>query len=178
MASASQSVNHLDENYNDKTPDILDSGYVIVDFANGSRAMLELCMFAEGAHYQEEISAVGPKGKIEALVPGPERFWPDQLGLPPTPKLVVSPRMPKGPKIQEIPVDAMLLKAGDHNGSTFYQHEGFLELVRGFKTDPEVSISDGWKAVAMGMAAQKSAITNQVVTLNADGQFPIFPMSG
>jgi hypothetical protein len=60
MESAGQVVNHLDESYDGETPDIWDSGYVIVDFANGTRAMLELGMFAEGARFQEEISAVGP----------------------------------------------------------------------------------------------------------------------
>jgi len=175
MASASQSVNHLDETYDDRTPDILDNGYVIVDFANGSRAMLELCMFAEGARYQEEISAVGPHGKVEALVPGPGRFWPDHLGAAPTPKLIISPRSPKGPELREIPVDATLLEAGDHNGSTFYQHKGFLALVRGLQPDPEVSLSDGWKAVAMGMAAQQSALSGQPVNVNSNGHFPLFP---
>lgn len=175
MASAGQSVNHLDEAYDGETPDILDNGYVIVDFANGSRAMLELCMFAEGAQYQEEVSAVGPLGKIEALVPGPGRFWPDHLGTPPTPKLIISPRSPKGPEHREIPVDATLLEAGDHNGSTFFQHEGFLALVRGENTAPDVTLSDGWKAVAMGMAAQQSARSGQAVSLDADGLFPLFP---
>jgi len=175
MASAGQSVNHLNESYDGETPDILDNGYVIVDFANGSRAMLELCMFAEGAQYQEEVSAVGPQGKIEALVPGPGRFWPDHLGTPPTPKLILSPRSPKGPEHREIPVDAMLLEAGDHNGSTFFQHEGFLAFVRGENTAPDVTLSDGWKAVAMGMAAQQSALSGQAVSLDADGLFPLFP---
>ncbi len=83
MASAGQSLNHLDERYDGEAPDIWDNGYVILDFAKGARAMLELCMFAEGSKYQEEISAVGPKGKIEALVPGPGRFWPQLSGCPP-----------------------------------------------------------------------------------------------
>jgi myo-inositol 2-dehydrogenase/D-chiro-inositol 1-dehydrogenase len=39
--------NHLDENYAVGTPDILDNTYVIVDFAPGQSAMLELFMFAE-----------------------------------------------------------------------------------------------------------------------------------
>ncbi|NRB16642.1 MAG: Gfo/Idh/MocA family oxidoreductase [Rhodobacteraceae bacterium] len=175
MASAGQSVNHLDETYDGETPDILDNGYVIVDFANGSRAMLELCMFAEGAQYQEEVSAVGPLGKIEALVPGPGRFWPEHLGTAPTPKLIISPRAPKGPEQREIPVDPTLLEAGDHNGSTFYQHEGFLALVRGVIPAPDVTLSDGWKAVAMGLAAQESALSGQAVTLDADGLFPLLP---
>jgi len=49
MASGGQSVNHLTEVYNGETPDIWDNAYVIVDFASGMRAMLELCMFADGA---------------------------------------------------------------------------------------------------------------------------------
>ncbi|WP_071673227.1 Gfo/Idh/MocA family protein [Nioella nitratireducens] len=164
MASAGQSVNHLDEAYDGETPDIWDNAYVIVDFANGARAMLDLCMFAEGARYQEEISAVGPTGKIEALVPGPGRFWPDHLGAPPVPKLVVSPRAPKGPEERDIPVDPALLAAGDHNGSTFYQHRLFQQAVLA-GGQPQVSLGDGDWAVRMGMAAQESARTGQAVTL-------------
>ncbi len=165
LASGDQSVNHLDENYAGETPDILDNGYVIVDFANGARAMLELCMFAEGAKFQEELSAVGPNGKREAFVPGPGRFWPEHLGDAPTPKLVESPRAPKGPVERDIPVDPELLEAGDHNGSTFYQHQKFLELVRGQVQLPEVSLVDGWAAVMMGQAAHESARTGQAVAL-------------
>ncbi|MEO1779076.1 MAG: Gfo/Idh/MocA family oxidoreductase [Pseudomonadota bacterium] len=163
MASGAQALNHLTEAYDGQTPDILDSGYVLVDFANGTRAMLELCMFAEGSTYQEELSAVGPKGKIEAFVPGPGRFWPPHLGDAPVAKLVSSPRMPKGPRVHDIPVDATLLDAGDHNGSTFYQHQKFAELVRGTRDAPEVSLEDGWAAVAMGLAAQESIRTGAAI---------------
>ena len=165
-ASGDQAVNHLDEAYEGETPDILDNGYAIVDFKNGSRAMLELCMFAEGSRYQEEITAVGPHGKIEALVPGPGRFWPKHLGAPPLPKIIESPRQPSGPIETIIPVDDSLLAAGDHNGSTFYQHLKFLELVRGQRTLPEVSVHDGKMAVLMGMAVQQSIASGQSVELN------------
>lgn len=156
MASGGQDANHLDERYDGEVPDILDNGYVIVDFDNGARAMLELCMFAEGSRFQGEISAVGPAGKVEAFVPGPGRFWPEHLGEPPVAQLIVSPREPKGPELREIPVDPTLLEAGDHNGSTFYQHRKFVELVRGERAAPEVSLKDGRMAVLMGMAAQIS----------------------
>lgn len=164
MASAGQSVNHLDESYDEQVPDIWDNGYVIVDFESGARAMLELCMFAEGSRFQEEISAVGPSGKIEARVPGPGRFWPDRLGPPPVPELEISPRSPKQPIIEPIPVDEALLEAGDHNGATYYQHQRFLQIVRHGGT-PEVGLDDGAKAVAMGLAAQQSATDGTVVTL-------------
>ena len=163
MASGGQSVNHLDEVHDGRTPDIWDNAYVIVDFANGLRAMLELCMFAEGARYQEEISAIGPKGKIECLVPGPGRFWPAHLGPAPVAQVVVSPRQPAGPRVLDVPVDPLLLEAGDHNGSTFYQHRHFADLVAGGRAAPQVSLDDGWWAVAIGKAAQISASTGQAV---------------
>lgn len=164
MASGGQAANHLDESYGGERPDIWDHAYVIVDFASGLRAMLELCMFAEGSRYQEEISAVGPNAKIECLVPGPGRFWPAHLGAPPVPQVIVSPRDPKGPRVLDVPVDPALLAAGDHNGATFYQHQGFARTVREGRA-PEVGLMDGWWAVAMGQAAQLSAATGQAVAV-------------
>ena len=163
MASGGQAVNHLDECYDGEVPDIWDNAYVIVDFARGARAMLELCMFAEGSRYQEEISAVGPVGKIEAHVPGPGRFWPP--GKPePVPQLTLSPRGSKARQVIDLPVDPALLQAGDHNGATYYQHQRFQQVVRG-RAAVEVTVQDGAKAVAIGLAAQRSAATGQAVTL-------------
>lgn len=169
MASAGQDANYKDEMYDGEQPDILDNGFVIVDFENGSRALLDLCMFAEGAKYQEEVVAIGPQGKIEAFVPGPGRFWPEELGEPPVAQIVVSPRSPKGPQTLDVPVDPALLDAGDHNGSTYYQHERFLALVRGDVKEPEVSLEDGRRSVEMGLAAQQSARSGQAVILATPG---------
>ncbi|SOH95529.1 Predicted dehydrogenase [Monaibacterium marinum] len=166
MASGGQDVNHLDETYDGETPDIYDNGYVIVDFASGARAVLELCMFADGARYQEEVSAVGPNGKIEALVPGPGRFWPEHLGEPPVPQVIVSPRSPKGPLVRNIPVDPTLLDAGDHNGSTFYQHRHFVDLVCGNRETADVNLYDGMISVIMGMAAQLSMKEHRAVAID------------
>lgn len=158
MASGGQAVNHLGE------ADVWDHGYVIVDFEGGKRAMLELSMFAEGARYQEELSAVGRDGKLEAFVPGPGRFWDERQGPAPVPQVVTSPRYPKSPVVEEVPVDPALLAAGDHNGATFYQHQKFLEVVRG-NALPEVTLSDGVKAVEIGLAAQESGATGKAVEL-------------
>ena len=100
-------------------------------------------------------------------MPGPGRFWPAHLGPAPIPQLVVSPREPAGPQTFEFPVNAELLAAGDHNGSTYYQHQKFQEIVLG-DCVPEVSLHDGWMAVRMGMAAQESAATGKVITLSAE----------
>jgi len=164
MASAGQAVNHLDEVYDGRTPDIWDSGYVIVDFASGARAMLELSMFAEGSEYQEMIHAVGAGGKLEVRIPGPGRFWSGPEEKRPVPVLIESRRHPCNPVVHAAPVDAAILDAGDHNGSTYHQHRRFLEVVRGTGV-VEVGLDDGIWAVRMGQAAQDSARTGRAVTL-------------
>ena len=132
------------------------------DFENGSRAMLELCMFADGTLWNEEISAVGPNGKVECRLPGPQRFWPQNLGPSPHSQLSTFPRSPKNPQTQDVLVDEALIAAGDHHGSTFFQHKKFLQVISG-QGAVEVTPLDGKKAVRMGLLAQKSAITHQTI---------------
>jgi len=163
-ASAGHAINHRDEAYDGRVPDVADHAFVVVDFAGGARAMLDLCMFAEGARFQEEIAVTGPRARLEALVPGPTRFWPEALGPPPTAQVVLSPRGPRGPTALEVPVDPRLLAAGDHNGGTYYQHVRFRAAVAG--TAPvEVDAAAGLRAVRMGLAAQQSARTGTAVDL-------------
>ena len=50
-------MNHLDEYYDGKRCDILDNAFVIVDYANGVRGMVDLCMFADATKNQEEVVA-------------------------------------------------------------------------------------------------------------------------
>ena len=54
-----------------QVPDIIDNAYVIVEFDNGSRGMLDLCMFAEGSKNEQEISVVGDGGKVNVLLAYP-----------------------------------------------------------------------------------------------------------
>ena len=77
--------------------------------------------------------------------------------------MIASPRNPAGPTSVQIPVDLVFLQAGDHNESTFYQHLYFAEVCRGQRAKPEGTLTDGLKAVQMGLAAQYSARTGQVV---------------
>ncbi|PWQ99356.1 Gfo/Idh/MocA family protein [Leucothrix arctica] len=169
MASGAMDYNHIDERYDGEQPDIIDNAFVIVNFVSGKRAMLELNMFAEGSRYQEQITAIGPDAKLECLLPGPGRFWPvETLGAAPVSKVIISPRDPKGPIESDIPVDPTILEAGDHNGSTFYQHVGFHKAVTE-GAEVEVTVDDGLRAVVIGMAAQESIRTGQVVYVTEHG---------
>ena len=53
---------------------------------------------------------------------------------------------------------------GDHNGSTFYQHQRFAGVVRN-QQSVEVTLSDGIKAVMIGLAAQYSIETGKAIDL-------------
>ena len=156
--SGGMDVNHLDERYDGRRPDILDNSYTTVDFANGVRAMLELCMFADGAEHQEVFTAVGDQARLECFVPPGD--------------LVFSPRTgyghPKRPERTHVPVDAAALEAGTHHGATWYQHQRFAAAVRG-EGSVDVSAEDGLRAVLMGMAAEISAREHRVVPMTELG---------
>lgn len=155
-ASGGQDVNHLDEEYDGKKPDIIDNAYVIINFENGTRSLLELCMFAENSEMQEELVATGNKGKIETSVPSNESG-----------KISSNLRigMRDGEtKLETIEVDKKILEAGHHHGSTYYEHLAFLNAIKN-NSNPEVSLNDGLIAVAVGEAAEKSIKLKRLVKL-------------
>jgi predicted dehydrogenase len=163
-ASGAADVNHRDETYGGRVPDIVDNAYVIVDFANGVRAALDLCMFAEGAYFQEEIAATGDKARLEAFVPGVTRFW-QGGGTEREAEIEFSPRSPQNPVRRKVHVDEAILKAGDHHGSTYFQHCRFRDAVlEGGRV--EVTVSDGLKAVAIGIAGERSIAERRAVEID------------
>lgn len=154
FCSGAMDVNHRDEIYGGERPDIIDNSYTVVDFEGGVRAMLDLCMFAEGEEQQEAIAAIGDKAKLEVTIPSGE--------------LTFSPRVPfRAPKAvtrTHVPVDAAALAAGSHHGSTYYQLQAFIDAVRG-RGPVLVTADDGLRAVAIGAAAELSARERRVVRL-------------
>ncbi len=152
MASGGQDVNHLDEDYGGRVPDILDNAYVIVEYPRDRRAHLDLCMFAEATHNQEEMSVVGPAGKVEALMP--------------TSLLKIGRRgehFVGDVEIEEVHDDNIAYE-GLHHGSSYLEHVNFLATCRG-ERPIEVTVEDGLYSVAIGVAAQRSIDEGHVVDL-------------
>ena len=153
MASGGQDVNHLDEEYDGVTPDIIDNAYVIVEVESGSRGMLDLCMFAEATKNQEEVSVVGDLGKLEALIPESVmrtgirgKNW---IGS-------VDEVRSENPEI---------LHEGTHSGSSYVEHLKFREaLLEG--NEPEVGLIDGFWSVAVGEAAHLSVERKSIVEID------------
>ena len=155
-ASGGQDVNHLNEEYNGKKPDIIDNAYVIVNFENGSRSLLELCMFAENSDMQEELVATGNKGKIETSVPSNDSGKTSS-------NLRIGMRDGKT-HIENVEVDKKIIEAGHHHGSTYYEHLAFLKAIEN-NSDPEVSLEDGLIAVAVGEAAEQSIKQGRLINI-------------
>lgn len=153
MASGAVDVNHKDELYDGKVPDIIDNAYVIVEFENGSRGMLDLCMFAEGSKNEQEISVVGDIGKGEAFVP-------ESI-------VRVGSREAGRDGVQTIKAkDDQIKYDGLHHGSSYLEHTHFLAAVRakGLQA-PAVDLQDGLVSVAIGVAAQLSIERGRFVTI-------------
>ena len=149
-ASASMDVNHRDESYDGQRPDILDNGFVTVDFASGARGLLDLCMFAEASRNEQEIAVTGDAGKVECFVPEST--------------VVIGRRQPREVKTVTLDVDRDVLAAGAHHGSTFAEHQAFREAILS-GGEPAVSARDGLLAVAMGVAAERSALEGRPVEI-------------
>jgi myo-inositol 2-dehydrogenase/D-chiro-inositol 1-dehydrogenase len=152
MASGGQDVNHLDESYHQKTPDILDNAFVIVEFDDGGRGMLDLCMFAEATHNQEELSVVGELGKVEALIPD------DVVRIGRRGEHWIG-------EVEQFSVsDPDIAYLGHHSGSSFVEHQKFRDAILGL-TPAEVGLSDGLLSVAIGQAAHRSIDEHRPVAL-------------
>ncbi len=156
--SGAMDVNHVDEFYAGERPDIIDNSFTTVDFLDGTRAMLDLSMFAEGAENQEEVSAVGDTGRLEVLIPEGSLIHSPRVGF----------RNPKRVTRRVIDVNPAALGAGSHHGSTFYEHQRFIAAVRG-EGPVEVTARDGLMAVAIGTAAEISVREHRVVTMEELG---------
>ena len=156
-ASGSQMVNHLDESYGGRTPDIIDSAYVIVDYDDGARALLDLCMFADATHDQQEFAVMGDAGKIEALVPsGVVR-----IGLRGTHGIG---------NVGSVDVPSTAAYEGLHHGSSYVEHQHFLDAVKsldegGRRASSQASLQAGLLSVAMGVAGNQSITTGSAVRL-------------
>ena len=147
-ASGGQDVNHLDEKYDGKTPDIIDNSFVIVDYQDGQRAMLDLCMFAEAGKYEQEIVLTGDQGKLETYIPGNE--------------LLLTNRKNYSLKTIEVKDDPRVKEVGFHHGASYIEHLELIDCIKN-KKKPLVDCQKGLDSIILGLAAQESIQTGEPV---------------
>ncbi|MCQ8279148.1 Gfo/Idh/MocA family oxidoreductase [Acetobacteraceae bacterium KSS8] len=154
FCSGAADVNHRDELYGGEVPDIIDNSYTIVEFDNGARAMLDLCMFADGAEEQERITAIGDAAMLEVGIPSGAKIFSPRVPLD----------APKRIEREHVPVDARALAAGNHHGASYGQLLAFLDAANG-RGPVQVTARDGLSAVAIGVAAERSAAEHRAVAI-------------
>lgn len=164
FASGGQRVNHLTEDYGGLRPDILDSAYVIVEYPSGARAMLDLCMFAENSVDNEQVVIVGDEGKLESLLPsltlrhgrredwGRRETWGQPSGTG------------KGVAVRRV-WDTNIKYPGQHFGASYIEHQHFSAAIRN-GTPPEITLEEGLRCVATGLAAHRSIETGRAILLS------------
>jgi myo-inositol 2-dehydrogenase/D-chiro-inositol 1-dehydrogenase len=156
MASGGQDVNHLDEFYDGERSDILDNAYVIVEFENGSRGMLDLCMFAEASKNEREISVVGNRGKLEAL----DTESTVRIGRR-TDDIVSGINV----VTEEHVADSSIKHQGLHHGASYLEHVDFADAIRAGRP-ADVTLLDGLWSAAVGFAAHRSLDTGMPVLID------------
>lgn len=150
-ASGGQAVNHLDEVYAGETSDILDHAFVIVDYECGTKATLDLCMFAESSRNEQEICATGDAGKLECFVPGGS--------------MVIGTRKMRDYREVEILPDPRVAHEGLHHGASYLEHLDFADAIRN-GTPPLVDVGAGLASVELGIAAHRSIEEGQPVLMD------------
>ncbi len=152
FASGGQDVNHLDESYPDGKPDILDNAFVIVEYDNGIRASLDLCMFAEASRNEQEISVVGTLGKVETALPGDGHVH-------------IGRRNDRTVSSVPSPIDPSVAHVGFHFGASFIEVAKFCDAIRS-GSPADVTVLDGLRSVMIGVAAHRSIDEGRPVAIS------------
>ncbi len=137
IASAGQDV--VKEIYGVK-PDVFDNGFVIVEYENGIRANLALCMFLKGAE-TVEIGIIGDEGKLEG------NLNPAQLTF-----CSFADNTYSEVNVKTDPVAKKL----SHCGGVYFQHLDFIKSIRG-NIRPMNNIDVAKWSTLIGLAAEESA---------------------
>lgn len=163
FASGGQSVNHLDEKYDGRQANMVDNAYVVLEYANGARGMLDLCMFGEGSFDKEILTIVGDEGKIESFLPSQiiRASRRDSVGdLSGWARGASRSRGNEQKIVHNYDVKYM----GHHYGASYIEHTKFRDAILN-STPAEVTLKDGVTSVITGLAAHKSINEGRVVEI-------------
>ena len=163
FASGGQSVNHLDEKYDGKQANMLDNAYVVLEYANGARGMLDLCMFGEGSFDKEILTIVGDEGKIESFLPSQVVRASRRESIGKLSGWARGASRARGSE-QKIVHNYDVKYMGHHYGASYLEHTKFRDAIL-TSTPAEVSLKDGVMSVVTGLAAHKSINEGRVVEI-------------
>lgn len=155
-AVGGQDVNFVDFEYQGKRSDILDNAVVTVVYENGVKCNFNLCMFAP--MFYEEITVCGDEGRIRAYEN--ENYLPEEGSLTHFEMLCANNR----PSIISTPCYPKTIQTSGHMGGTYFEHRNFIDNIEGKQTDT-ATVEEGFWSVVVGIAAEKSVKTGQIISI-------------
>ncbi len=157
FASGSMAVNFTQFEYEGEKSDILDNAFVVVDYENGSRASLSLCMFSP--MFYEDLVVCGDAGRLHAreqsdfLIGGDLQSYVEIMTGEDKPSRRIQTGYPSW------------IENSGHNGATYYEHVYFIDNIEG-KTTSTASAVEGLWSVIVAAAGQESIRQGQAVDIN------------
>lgn len=152
-ASGDQSVNYDSFEFQGERADIVDNAYAVVEYSNGTRACLDLCMFAP--LFYEEMVLCGDEGRLKVSE--------KEDGIEELSNTMEIHRGEEYPSVFAVPrYPRHIEEKGGHHGSKFFEHRTFLNRMRGGES-PSATVEEGFWSIVVGVAAQESLKTGQPV---------------
>jgi predicted dehydrogenase len=156
-ASGGSAVNFKEFEYQGEKSDIIDNAFVCVDYENNVRGSFNLSMFVP--MFYEEITLCGDAGYLKAY----EKE--DFLGIPQPLSYLEVIRGETEPSRFSYPSYPAYIQESGHSGATYFEHVNFIDNIEGKQTNT-ATVEEGFWSVAVGIAAEKSIKTGQIVNMS------------
>ena len=155
-ASGGQGVNFTDFSKDGVPADIADHAFVVIDYANGTRANFTLNMFCPD--FTEEMVVSGTRGRLVAR----EVFnFHQQQGS----KAAVAIEAGELGASRQMDVTyGALIEQSGHHGATYYEHIAFMDQLEGKQVDAATPLQGLWSMI-VASAAQESMVSGQSVDI-------------
>lgn len=155
-ASGGRGVNFADFERDGQASDIDDHAFVVIDYANGTRANFTLNMFSPD--FTEQMVVVGTQGRLVAT----EVFnFHQQQGSKATVSIEAGEQ---GASKQMDVTYAALIEQSGHHGATYYEHIAFIDQLEGKAVDAATPLQGLWSMI-VASAAQESMASGQAIVV-------------
>lgn len=145
-------VNFLDFDREGRKADVIDNSFTIIEFENGIRACLHLCMFDYQPDIAESVVVQGDRGSISTYEP--------------------QSRIHLGSNVATVNSEELHVHVGDdilatgHDGGDYYQLVRFADAVLANEPRNLPTLKDGLVSVACGAASEQSIKSGQPVRID------------
>jgi predicted dehydrogenase len=156
-ASGGRAVNFTDFEYEGRASDIDDHAFVVIDYANGTRANFTLNMFCPD--FSEEMVVTGTQGRLVATEVF--NFHHQQQGSKAT--VAIESGEHGASKKTDVTYAALIEQSG-HHGATYYEHSAFMDQLEGLSVDAATCRQGLWSMI-VASAAQASMASGQAVDI-------------